>query len=516
MKFAGKFAFIIFVIFSLISGSCSTISHSGGGASSDRNVIFPRAFSVAVNQVGYLKGDNLGYNSNDSFRAGIRRDFDVRDYKPIAEVGQQVNMRFPSFFALADMDRLNETANYPTASKDGENFDNSHNVSPVQLEIMDYVKRNASHIELSVTGVGIEYWEDGVRSRSEWYDFENKKVRPESEMRGRMELIGKILAQYGISEEEGHSFPENMTAYGYHWNPEGEYSTGKVWSDYGVKYANTKFTRIPEFDIPPAGSGGFDHGVLLLDRFTYGNGWNAYDAIPSAPDGGYETDLIDSHWPNWLGADDFLQERVNRRWIAYFRSVQALPDRYLAKNSEQLYSQWLYHEYATVRETGEGNVVIDNRGMAEEAYKYDMLGNMVLSIPLKDGEHVSCATLNGEPVSAYFEDAGFGYIYLPRLEKKKYTLRYKVGPEQMVRYVNNTGTYNVYNVKNERKQFSFDLKMYGTQTVRVQTERPADAESDTSVLTILSREYDNVNGVLLLEIRGRNIQGEPGTITLKY
>lgn len=482
-------------------------------------IIFPRGFGIAVNQVGYMDGSNMGdveETAEGPWRAGIRRKFDVRDYRPFVEVGEEVGVRFVTLFALAEMDRLNIVAEYPTATMWGSDFDNSKNIGPTQLEIMDYVKENAAHIELGVTGVGHEYWIDGKKHRSEWYNVYEQYAWPESEMSGRMDLIGRILAQYGISEENGHSFPESMSAYGYHWNPTGEVSTGKIWSDYGVKYGNTKFVLSPEIGFPESGTGGFDHGVLLFDRLDYGPVWNRYADVPELPVDNYVSDLTESHWANWLAEDDWLQPDLNQEWIEYLRAIQAHPNHYLAKNNEQLYSQWLYKRHTTVTETSSGTIRIDNRNMAEQAYTYDMLGNMVLAVALNEGEHISNATLNGNAISAYFEEAGFGYIYLPRLEKDVYEFIYEVGTNQMTRFVNNTGTYNVYNVENTQNKFSFFLKMYGTQTVHVKTEKPIGAESDNENLRILSQVYDADNGILSLDIHGRNIQGEHGTIILKY
>jgi len=493
-------------------------------------VIFPRAFGIAVNQVGYMYGDNLSGDDgvdlsgarNGAFRAGIRRNFDVRDYRPFVEVGQEVGVRFMTLFVLADMDRLNIVAEYPTATEAGADFDNSDIIGPEQLEIMDYVKTNAAHIELGVTGVGHEYWENGLRTRSEWYNVQAKEPRPESEMWGRMELIGRILAQYGISPENGHSFPESMSAYGYHWNPDGEISTGRIWSESGVKYGNTKFRVSPHMDWPERGTGGFDHGVLVFDRFDYGNYWHVYADLPDLPEQPerveslYETDLIESHWANWLAPDDFLQPALNEEWIDYFRAIQAHPNHYLAKNTEQLYSQWLYRRHTSVTESRPGTVRIDNRGMVDEAYTSEIVSSLVLAVPLEAGRHVSEATLNGEPVAGYFEEAGFGYIYLPPLEREVYELTYAIGSQLLPRSVNNAGTYNVYGVTDSGDQLSVELKMYGTQTVEVRTPEPSDITTDNEYLEILSTAYDRDSEILSLEIRGRNIQGETGTVILSY
>src|SRR5690625_3819083 len=493
-------------------------------------LIFPRAFGIAVNQVGYMYGDNLSGDDgvdlsgarNGAFRAGIRRNFDVRDYHPFVEVGQAVGVRFMTLFVLADMDRLNIVAEYPTATEAGADFDNSDIIGPDQIEIMDFVTSNAAHIELGVTGVGHEYWENGLRTRSEWYNVQAKEARPESEMRGRMELIGRILAQYGISPERGHSFPESMSAYGYHWNPGGEVSTGRFWSESGVKYGNTKFRVSPHMDWPEAGTGGFDHGVLVFDRFDYGNYWHVYADLPDLPDEPeqvellYETDLIESHWANWLAPDDFLQPALNEEWIDYFSAIQAHPNHYLAKNTEQLYSQWRYRRHTSVSETAPGTGRIDNRGMADEAYASGIVSNLVLAVPLGAGQHVSAATLDGESVSGYFEEAGFGYIYLPPLEKRVYRLNWEIGSHPLPMSVNNSGTYNVYRVTDTGDRLSFELKMYGTQTVEVRTPEPSDIRTDNEHLEILSTAYDRESEMLSLEIRGRDIQGETGTVTLSY
>jgi hypothetical protein len=81
------------------------------------------------------------------------------------------------------------------------------------------------------------------------------------------------VAQYGISPENGHSFPESFISYGFYFNPGAEYSLGRVLSDNGVKYANTPYATIHGLNHPPLLDGGFDNGVLLLDRHNHGNLW---------------------------------------------------------------------------------------------------------------------------------------------------------------------------------------------------------------------------------------------------
>ncbi len=478
---------------------------------------FPRAFFMAIDDFGWNEGGSLG-DSGGPWRVGLRRNFDVRDYHPIVEVGKAVGMRFMGAFVLAEMDRLNVCAKYPTTTQSGANFDNSSNIDPTQLEVMNYVKDNAAYLEFGLHGVGHEHWINGIRNRAEWYDLENNKPWPEQEMRDHLKCFQEIMAQYGWTSENGQSFPESFVpcAYGYYWNPTGTYSTGKIMSDFGVKYVNTLFDYIMELNPPIEFGGGFDNGVVVINRINYGNEWFDPASLPKEPLERYETDIIESHWANWLATDDFLQPSLNQQWIDYFRSIQSHPDHYLAKNTEQFSSQWLYKKYTMVSEKLPGTVIIDNKNMPQEPYKYELLGNMVLSISLTHNQHVSKAELNGEPISAYFEEAGYGYIYLPPLQRKDYKLTYEIGDASMPLFVNNTGTYNIYEVSIKKNQMKFDLKMYGTQTVRIKCPLPTAVLSSNPYLKIIKQTYDVDNQLLLLEIYGRDMQGERGEITVAF
>jgi hypothetical protein len=478
-------------------------------------IIFPRGVSVNIGQVGWMGGSSLE-ETDGPWRAGIRRDFDVRDYQPMAEVGKELGMRFMSLFILGEFDRLNILGEYPTSNPDGENWDNSEYIGPTQIEIMDYVKSNAANIEFGITGVLHEYWEDGVKSRAEWFNVEKQEPRDEAIIRNNVVLLKRLMAQFGISPENGHSFPESFISYGFYFNPGAEYSLGRVLSDNGVKYANTPYATIRGLNHPPLLDGGFDNGVLLLDRHNHGNLWYEYAKLPDSIPSGIQTVVVESHWANWLAYDDHLQPALNKRWVDYLRSIQADKDHYLSKNTEQLYSQWLYKKYTKVSETTLGKVNIDNRSMIDDAYEYNLLGNMVLSVQLNQGEHISSAAIDGKPIAAYYEAEGFGYIYLPPLDKKNYTLEYTVGKNRMDRFINNTGTYNVYKVTENKSTLEIDLKMYGEQVVEIYTTKPASISSSNEFLKVKDYRYDEEQNIVYLTLNGRNIQGERGSIILKY
>lgn len=506
---------IITILIGIFISSFKGFAAEGIVSAETQRIIFPRGVSVNIGQVGWMGGSSLE-ETDGPWRAGIRRDFDVRDYKPMVEVGKELGVRFMSLFILGEFDRLNILGEYPTSNPDGENWDNSEYIGPKQFEIMDYVKSNAANIEFGITGVLHEYWEDGVKSRAEWFNVEKQEPRDESIIRNNVVLLKRLMAQYGISAENGHSFPESFISYGFYFNPGAEYSLGRVLSDYGVKYANTPYATIRGLNHPPLLDGGFDNGVLLLDRHNHGNLWYEYAKLPDSIPSGIQTVVIESHWANWLAYDDHLQPALNKKWVDYLRNIQADKDHYLSKNTEQLYSQWLYKKYTKVSESTLGKVNIDNRSMIDDAYKYNLLGNMVLSVQLNEGEHVSSATIDGESIAAYFEAEGFGYIYLPPLGKKKYALEYTVGKNRMNRFINNTGTYNVYNVTDKKSTLEIDLKMYGEQVVEIYTSKPASVTCSNEFLQVKDFKYNEELNIAYLTLNGRNIQGERGSIILKY
>jgi hypothetical protein len=483
-------------------------------------IMFPKPFSIAIDDLGWMEGSSLG-DDGGPWRVGLRRNFDVRDYKAVVDLAKMTGVRLQALFILSELDRLNIIGEYPHMTYQQEKWDNTRNIGPHQIEIMSFVKENAAWLEFGLHGVGHEFWdENGQRTRAEFYNTDENSPRPEHLMNQNLDIFEKIMAQYGLTSENGHSFPESFVppAYGYYWNPASGYSTGSILAQRGLKYVNTQFNYISELNPPADGSGGFDNGVLVIDRHNYGNPWYELESLPRTPIGTYLTEIIEAHWANMLAADDFLQESLNNQWAEFYRSVQVHPDHYLAKNTEQFYSQWLYRRYVTVSEEIQGQVQIDAQAMPAEAYhRTDLLGNMVLALKLPEGRYISKALINGNPVPGFFSDAGYQFIYLPKMERREYTLIYETGSSPEAERIEINGTYNVYGVTQNRNSKRIDLQMYGTQDVHVYTRRkPSSVTSDNERLSVLESGYDADLGLLTIKIHGHDIQGERGVITLQY
>ncbi|MBL0745303.1 hypothetical protein [Chryseolinea lacunae] len=484
-----------------------------------KKIIFPRGFAVAIDDLGWNEGSNLSKGTPPGpHRAGVKRIFDLNDYKHVVAVGKAVGARIQSLFILSEMDRENVLAKYPTTTYQRSRWNNAPRVSNKEFVIMDYVKQQAAFMEFGFHGTGHEYWaDDGIQRRAEWYNLIDRKPWPEHELRNHIQGFIEIMAQYDITSAKGHSFPESFVpcAYSYYWNPNGDYSLGKLLSEVGVKYANTDFAQIPEL-CPPSetNGGGFDHGTHVINRMNYGNLWYELQSLPKVLIDMQSTDMVESHWVNWLAPDDFVQADVTQQWVQYYKRFQREEDRYIAKNTEQLHSQWLYRRHTRVQEVTEGTVEIDNTAMPDDAYARDILGNMVLKIKLQKDQHVSSATVNGELMPAYFEDEGFGFLYLPPLEQQQYTLRYSLGTSSQPVHVFNDGTYNIYSLRKEQNQISIVLKMYGQQVVKIKCPKPDNVISLEPGLSVLSIGYEG--DMLHVTLEASDMQGKRGEIRIAY
>jgi hypothetical protein len=487
----------------------------------NNELIFPRAFAFAIDDLGWNTGSSMGAkDAPGPYRTGINKQMEQNDYRAIVEVGETMGVRIQALFVLCDMDRTNVCSKYPSTTMYGKDWDNSKNICDEQIEIMKYVKDNAAFLEFGMHGVGHELWPEKMHKvRAEWYNREDKKPWPEEFLNDHIQCFKEIMSQYGLTPENGQSFPESFVpgSYSYYWNPQGEYSLGKLLQETGVKYANTDFSFITEQNPPGGGNGGgFDHGVHVINRINYGNEWWRLGALPLIPLEIQESDIIESHWANWLAQDYYFQPRVTNLFINYYRMVQASPTRYMAKNTEQLHSQWLYNKYTRITDKLENSLTIDNTAMPDEVYQNDLLGNMVLKIKLNNYEHISSASIDQQKICCYHEESGYAFLYLPVLKKKTYTLVYSIGSQLMDDCIVNDGTYNIYSFEKSKNVLKFTVKMYGSQSIKLKCAKPESIDSSNKYLEIKSSAYNEAQSILSIKVSGRDFQGEKGIITLNY
>ncbi len=152
--------------------------------------------------------------------------------------------------------------------------------------------------------------------------------------------------------------------------------------------------------------------------------------------------------------------------------------------------------------------------MPDEAYVHSKPGNMVLKVKLNENEHVSSASLNDKLVPAYFEDQGYAFLYLPPLEKKKYTLTFEIGKTAMPLAVYNDGTYNVYDLSQNAGEIKINVRVYGSQVVKVSCPRPFNIASDNPALIIEKMDYNEHEQMAYVHVKAKDFQGVTGDVIL--
>jgi len=112
------------------------------------SIEFPRAFAFAIDDLGWNEGSDLARDTpSGPHRAGVKRTFDINDYRYIIEVGKAVGVRIQSLFVLGEMDRENTLAKYPTTTRMKDQWDNYALVNENQVAIMKYVRDQAAFME---------------------------------------------------------------------------------------------------------------------------------------------------------------------------------------------------------------------------------------------------------------------------------------------------------------------------------------------------------------------------------
>jgi hypothetical protein len=455
----------------------------------------PKPMAIDIDDLGWKEGWDL-HESGGPYRLGLPRGrtMGLPDYEVLVYISKAAGVRLKCLFIMSEFDRSSICARYPTTNEKGSAWDNSGLVSDSDFAVMNYVKENAAHIEFGLHGVRHEFWDAQTHtmSRAEWAD--NGRKRPYDVLWGHMECFKKLIDQYGID------FPRSVrtAAANYYYSPTDPEESGALMSAWGVKYAT-----LPNREYVT------DHGLMVLLR----SGGIAWDLPNSAPKTYPETEFMTSHWTNFVDPDPARNNEAGDKWIAWFNKVKDDPDRYTAKNTAQLHSQFLYRKFAQISVIG-NTVLIDNRNMPDWTYDLHFLGNLVLKHKLQTSEHISSASLNDGDIACYYEERGLAYLVLPRLEKKQYTLTVATGPSDLPTYVWNDGTYNVQEFHSGIDNAVVGLEMYGTQRVKVKLRfEPREVTSNNPDLEIKDWRYEAP--FLSMLVRGRNIQGQPGMITIK-
>jgi hypothetical protein len=290
-------------------------------------VIIPMPLQVVIDDVGWWSGED-GSKRQEPYRTGINRNHVPADYKAIADLGRALGIRPQAAMIMCEWDKENILRNLPSATWMGAKWDNSKWLGPWMEEAAEIIRSNQEFFELTLHGVGHEYWEGGTFTRAEWTDSKGQ-MRPPDQVEKHLDFYGMLMEQHNLG-----SFPKSFVPAAFRHSfgiSEGrEVSLAEILQRRGINYINTPFISMFNKERAQYGLFGFDANIMTIDRGEDEFQWTVFPGDPKSVLKGPTCGL---HWPNLLHPDPEQNPEIVARWVNFLKPYNENPDTLLAKNS---------------------------------------------------------------------------------------------------------------------------------------------------------------------------------------
>lgn len=297
----------------------------------------PMPIQIVIDDVGWWSGED-GHEIQQPYRTGIGRNHVPADYQAIVDLGAQLGIRPQAATILCEWDRENILREVPTITWMREKWDNSQWVGPWLDEAADIIRNNQDHYELTLHGVGHEYWQDENMTRAEWADSSGR-MRPLDQVEIHLDYFEMILAKNQLGTFPT-SFVPTAFLHGFGLTGEHKISMAGVLKKRGMNYINTPFYNMYNAEGAQFGLFGIDSGVLTVDRGEDLLGWDAFGEKPAGVLTGPTCGL---HWPNLLHEDPSRNSEIVDAWVKLLKPYNDKPETLLSKNSASFRTQLIHH-----------------------------------------------------------------------------------------------------------------------------------------------------------------------------
>lgn len=301
------------------------------------NVIIPMPIQIVIDDVGWWSGKD-GTKQKQPYRTGINRNHVPADYQAIVDLGRKLGVRPQAATILCEWDRENILRNLPTSTWMREQWDNSKWVGAWLDEAADIIRNNQDHYELTLHGVGHEYWQDENFTRAEWAD-RSGQMRPLDQVELHLDYFEKLLNQNRLGPFPT-SFVPTAFLHGFGLTGEHKISMAGVVKKRGINYINTPFSNMFNAKGAQFGLFGIDAGVMTVDRGEDLFDWNILGKEPSGAISGPTCGL---HWPNLLHPDPSRNAEIVDAWVKLLKPYHEKPATLLARNSLSFRNQLVHH-----------------------------------------------------------------------------------------------------------------------------------------------------------------------------
>lgn len=330
----------------IIGAGLSSIGNVSGKTHKTRppknaiSAAIPKPIQVVIDDVGWWSGKD-GSKYQEPYRTGINRNHVPEDYMAIVELGKALGIRPQAAFILGEWDRQNILRDVPHCTWMGKNWDNSKWVGPWLEEAADIINSNKEYFEITLHGLGHEWWTDGVFTRAEWAD-KNGVMRPKDDLEKHLDAFAEIMNQNKLGDLPTTFVPTAFN-HGFGVTTGNEVSMAAILNERGFVNINTPFSNMRnkadvQYDIF-----GVDSGVMTIDR---GSDILDWDVIGVKPEGEINGTTCGMHWPNLLHENPDRNAEIVAAWIKLLAPYNEKQETILAKNS-LVFQQQLAHYKCT-------------------------------------------------------------------------------------------------------------------------------------------------------------------------
>ena len=327
------------------------------------SVVIPMPIQVVIDDVGWWSGED-GSERQEPYRTGISRNHVPGDYQAIVELGKALGIRPQAAIVLGEWDKQNILRKVPHSTWMGKKWDNSKWVGPWLEEAADIINNNKDNFEITMHGLGHEWWTDGKFTRAEWA-ANNGVMRPKEDIERHIDAFAEIMKQNSLGELP-KSFVPTAFRHGFGVTPGNEVSIAELLAKRGFTYTNTPFEIMLNKENVKHGVFGVDSGIMTVDR---GNDLLSWNVIGGRPEGVIVGSTCGMHWPNLLHEDPERNSEIVERWVKLLAPYKDKQETILAKNS-LVFQKQLSHYVCTKIEIEGHSIIVDFSAT-------DKLGNIV-------------------------------------------------------------------------------------------------------------------------------------------
>lgn len=309
----------------------------------------PPALLVVIEDVGWWSGYD-GSSNNEPYRTGLGRMHTPADYIAIIRLARTLNTQIIAGMVLCEWDRKDLLRKLPTATWMGAQWQSPMKHSPFLDQAAAILNQNPDRVEISLHGVGHEFWENGQMSRSEFHTTWGD-MRHRDEITKHMTMFGALLESSGIKAPFPRIFIPPALKHSF-----GQSDSGfqHILSDFGIEYVLTIFDKAKQHAPPKYPNITAECGVTLIERGPAPIPWNT---VAPKPDFSFNHPVLPLHWANILHTRPELNNEVVDAWARYIQHGADLHGYLVLPDVTSIITQIIYHMLTRIESDPDGLVL---------------------------------------------------------------------------------------------------------------------------------------------------------------